>query len=292
VPIEYLNRDYQFIPNIGSHNQRRFAMIRKMLVVVAIVSAVAIANLSLSNKVFADSPPTADNSATVDITISDTGDMSIGGISLKSLGIMPLSSDALTVVQDLQDVHTVVAGEAVTVDVQGTQVVKIVWSPTSRAAVANLAARYGVQITPDVQSVIENWISTSSVDVTARFTNEPSKPLNIAISKLIQVDIADNGQLSVEKIPLAAAITQATVQMIELGGNQATACLNKGTLTTTVNGAELPTITVNPEGINVLNKALNLNLDPNATSAVLGSKLGVDLSLPGGSHSATATCGG
>jgi hypothetical protein len=267
-------------------------MIRKMLVVVAVVIAVACFNLALSNKALADSPPTAANSATIDITISDNGDLSIGGISLKNLGVMPISDQAKTLAQDLQSVHAVVAGEAVTVDVQGTQVVKVTWSPSSRLAVASLAAKYGVALNPDVQNVIENWISTSNVDVTARFTNEPSKPLNIALSQLIHVDIDSNGQLAVEKIPLAASIGPDTVRSIQLGGSEATACLNKGTLTTTVNGQELPSITVNPEGVQLLNQILNLGIDSNASAAILGSKLGVDVVLPGGQAATGATCGG
>jgi len=271
-------------------------MRKKMLALLLLASVALGINLMLSGTALADPPPSpakqnaAANKATVDITINDAGGMSVGGVNLQSLGVLPLDQQVVNVARNLRDAHLVVNNDQVTLDTQGTEVVKILWTPTSRQTVANLATAYGVALSPDLLNRIEGWISSSNIDVTARFANEASKPLDLDVSRLILVDISSNGQLAVETAPLAAGIDPTALQFIQRGGNQATACWNKGTLIAKVNGAELPTITLNPDGVNMVTKALNLPVDSGAETAVLNSRLGVDVSLPGGSHSANATC--
>lgn len=275
-------------------------MKRKMPVLVIIAITVLALYLKLSTTAYAGQPAleppiqaSTANSATVDIVLNDAGDISIGGVNLSALGVGKLDSSVTNIAKNLGSVHLMSQSAAVTLDVQGTQIAKIDWSPESRTNAASLATKYGVQLQPDVQSRLEDWLSTTTLDVTARFANEASKPLNINLSKYLILDIQPNGQLVVENIPLAAAIDTTTMQTIERGGNSATVCWNKGTLTATVNGQALPTITLNPDGIMMITNSLNL--DPSvagATPAVLGSKLGVDVSLPGGTHQAGATCGG
>lgn len=256
----------------------------------------AIAILALSQTAYAGAPTSpssqaaAPNQATVDITINDAGNVSVGGIDLSRLNVLPLNSQALIVAKDLNNVQLTVQGDSVTMNVQGTEVAKILWNSSSRQAVAALASKYGVQLNPDTQTRIEEWISSANVALTARYANEPSKPLNLSLSKYLLLDVGQNGQLSVEKSPLAVNLDPTVIQTIQRGGNQATVCWNKGTLNATVDGADLPTITLNPQGVQVLSKALNLGIENNMDS-VLGSKLGVDVSLPGGTHVTNATCG-
>lgn len=272
-------------------------MKRNLLFVAVIAVAIAIAVLSplLQKMVYAkppESPATqapAANLATVDITINDSGGLSIGGVDLRSLGVMPLDQQVVTVAKNLQTVHVAVEDNQVNVDVQKTPVAKMDWNQSSRQASANLAVRYGVQLSPQFQARLEQWISSSNVNVTARFTNEPSQVADIALSKPVLVDLGQNGQLTVETLPLAAQIDPRVVQSLMLGGNQATACWSKGKLTAAVDGAQLPTITLNPEGVEVINQALNLNIT-NIKAPLLAARFGVDLSLPGGSHVATAAC--
>jgi hypothetical protein len=62
-----------------------------------------------------------------------------------------------------------------------------------------------------------------------------------------------------------------------------------------VGGTDLPTITFNPEGVQVVNQALQLDrmLNVNVTEIkepLLASRFGVDVALPGGSHNANAAC--
>jgi hypothetical protein len=261
----------------------------KVLVVLFIVTMAAFLTFTVSNTALADSPSA--NNATVDITIHDSGGVSVGGVDLSTLGVLPLDSQVVTAARDLGDAQVTVDNSAVTVNVQNTEVAKLVWTPASRQTAVTLAQRYGVQLNPAIAGRLEEWISASNVNVTARFTNDISKPLSVNLTKPVIVDIASNGQLSVENIPLAAAITTTAVQTMQMGGSQATACWRNGTLSAKVDGQDLPTLTLNPDGVNLVTKALNLPVDSNATSEVLNATLGVDLSLPGGTHDANANCG-
>jgi len=260
----------------------------KVILTLGLVAAACFTLLGV-NTAHADSPSA--NQATVDITIHDSGEVSVGGINLSAFGVRPLDSQIANIAKNLGTAHMVIDNQNVIVDVQGTEVARLAWSPASRQTAAALAARYGVQIQPEVQARLEEWITSSNVDVTARFTNEVSRPLSVTLTKPLWVDISPSGQLTVEKMPLAAAIAPSALQTMQQGGSQATACWNKGTLVAKVDGAELPTLTLNPDGVSLVTKALNVPIDSGATSEVLGSTLGVDLALPGGSHVTSATCG-
>jgi hypothetical protein len=269
----------------------------KLLVITAIIVVLVVASLSplLLRTIYADpsqapsSQATPANEATIDITINDSGGMSIGGIDLSTLGVTPLDPQVVNMIKGLQNVHLVVEGQEVNLDVQATPVVKVNWDPESRQTSANLAVRYGVQLTPEFQSRLEEWIATGNYDATVRYANELSNIASIALSKPVIVDIGTDGRLTVETLPLEAAVTPETVQMLTLGGKQVLACWNKGQLTTAIDGAELPTVTLNPEGVQVINEALSLNITQ-LKDPLLAARFGVDLSLPGGAHVPTAVC--
>jgi len=267
-------------------------MKRRTLLVAALAVAFVGLVTVLPSLVYADSPSpaAATNSVSVDVTVSSTGNLTIGGIDLKALGVAPLDSASLEMIKNLDNAHVVVQGDAVTIDLHGTPAFKIQWNQASRQAVVDLAAKYGYAVTPQVMSRIEEWISTSSVDVTARYTNDPSKPLALKMSKMLWVDLGPNGEVAVEKGPLAFGIDPSIMPSIKQAGvGNATACWSKGSLLIKADGKNLPMITVDPKGAAYLTKALNLavdNLDP-----FFAAQLGVDVSLPGGAHQATATCG-
>lgn len=269
-------------------------MKQKLLLIVAI--ALVCAGVALPNLALADAPAPA-NQVTLEITVGDNGNLSIGGLNSAALGIgridwRQLQSQVKTSAQELKNVHLVLQGELVSIDVQGQPVMKMQWNPATRKLMTGLAQKYGVQITADMQTRLEEWISSTSLDVTARFANEASKPMAITLAKPIMVDLADNGQLTVEKMPLAIAIDRAVIQQIKMGGIQnGTLCWNKGTIQTKVDGNDLPAITLDPKGVQMVMKALNLvdlgNIQPFFTTL-----MGVDISVGGGAHKAGAICGG
>jgi hypothetical protein len=271
-------------------------MKQRLLLVVAIALALAIVGLTPATPAYADPPDApsgqaaAANQIALDITINSAGNMSIGGIDLASLGVAPLDQTALAYAGSLQDLHLSVDGSAVAVEVQGSPALEIDWGPDSRSAVASLAARYGAALNANTMDRIEEWIANSTIDVTARYANEPSETLTLSISTPIWVDIAENGQVSVETLPLAFPVEPTTLAYMRAAASQATICWNQGTLSAVLDGAALPTVTLHPEGFNKLTTALGVP-QTGYVELLASSKVGVDVALPGGSHPATSSCG-
>lgn len=262
---------------------------RKKLLLSALIAVVVLClNLALSKPAGAAGPP--ENHASVDVTINDAGQVTVGGVNLSALGLAPLDPQVANYAKNLGDVKVQVQDQTVTVNLKDTEVAKLLWDAASRERVATLLQTYGVQLQPAVQARVEEWISSSDINLTARYSNEASRPVELELSKPILVDVANNGQLAIEEGPLAAGIDTNVLQQIRQGGSQAVACWNKGTLTTSIDGAKLPTLVLNPAGVAMLSQALNLPINSYGTDAILNSRLGVDLSLPGGAHSASANC--
>ncbi|MBI5032900.1 MAG: hypothetical protein HZB51_20460 [Chloroflexi bacterium] len=234
---------------------------------------------------------TAQNQAIVDITINDAGELTIGGFSMKALGLGPIDSQATQMAKSLDNAHVVLQGDLVTVDVHGTPLLKIQWTPASRQVVAELAARYGYRLSPETLARMEEWIASSNFDITARYTNDLSKPLTLNLTKPIWVDVGPEGQLTVETIPLALTLDPIVFQTIKQSGiKNAILCWNKGTLTTKLDGDNLPPIILDPKGVRLLSQALGLRIE-NSFDQFFNYQLGVDVNLPGGTHKAGITCG-
>lgn len=250
------------------------------------------AAMALPTAVFADtpSPAAATNNAVVDVTLTDAGYMTVGGVDLKALGVAPLDAQVMQIVKTLDTARVVVAAETVTVDVHGNPAVKMQWNPASRAVLVDLAGKYGVVISPAVMNRVEEWITSSNVDVTARFTNQPSKAASISLTKPVWIDIASNGAVAVENGPLAYGIEQSVLAQIRQSGVQnALVCWNKGTLKLTADGKALPSITLDPKGAAFLAKAFNLMVSD--VTPFFDATLGADVSMGGAKHTAGANCG-
>ncbi|MBI5032901.1 MAG: hypothetical protein HZB51_20465 [Chloroflexi bacterium] len=265
-------------------------MKQRVLMIAALVFVCAV--LGLPTPVYASGPAAAPvNQITLDITVNDRGELSIGGFSMTQLGLGRLDDQARAIVKDLDTARLVVQGELVTADVHGTPLLKIQWTPTSRQTLATLASRYGVQMSPDLQTRIEEWVSSSNIDVTARYSNEASKPLVAKIPKPILVDLGPQGEITVEKVLLANPIDPGVYQTIKQSQVQnATLCWNKGTLNTQADGKDLPSITLYPDGMKFLNQALNLNIDNNSLNTLFSVQVGSDISMPSGVHPAGFAC--
>lgn len=261
-------------------------MKRKLLFIIALV--LVFAGLLLPTALYADAP-TPTNSVTVDITLNERGEMSIGGLSMTQMGVGRINEPTTALFKEFNDAHLVLQGEVVTIDVKGQPLVKMQWTPASRQVLATLATRYGVQLTSDLQTRLEEWISTSNVDITARYSNEASKPLVLNMPKPLLVDLGSNGQVTVEKMPLAYGIDQSVMQYIKMAGvSNATFCWKKGTLVPQADGKDLPSITVYPKGLQFLSQVLHLNIET-SLDPFFGSQMGVDVGM-GGQHTAGFAC--
>jgi hypothetical protein len=249
-------------------------MKRTFNLIVAVGMACVI--LALSRTAYADSPnpAAAQNTAVVEVTINAAGEVTVGGLSLKSMGAGSIDSTTVQMAKSLDSAHLVLQGDVVTLDVHGTPVVKMQWTPASRQAVTDLAAKYGYAVSPDVLARVEEWISSSNLDITARYTNDVSKPMTLNLPKPILVDVG----------------YQSVLQTIQRSGIQNTLlCWDKGTLTAKADGKDLPSLTFDPKGVQFLTQALGLDLGN--VEPAFSSKLGLDVSMPGGAHKTGATCG-
>ncbi len=113
----------------------------------------------------------------------------------------------------------------------------------------------------------------------------------VNLTKPVLVDLGPQGQVTVEKIPLAMVINPSAVQTISQGQiRNAILCWKQGTLTGQVDGKALPPVILDPNGVRLLDQAFGLNLG-DQIGPLFADQFGIDLSLPGGTHSATATCG-
>jgi hypothetical protein len=273
-------------------------MKQKFLIAVLIAFTVLCLNIALSKAANAADPQrdpiqqaAPPNRAAVDVTINDRGDISVGGIALSALGVAPLDPQVVQMVKNIGNANLSVQDETVTVTLADTEVARLLWDEASRAKAAALAASYGIQLQPEVQSRIEEWISSSDIDLTVRNSPEASRPIELSLSTPIRVDIAANGQLAVEGGALATGIDPSVLQQIRMGGSQGMVCWNEGTLTAEVDGGALPTLVLNPQGVDLLARAFNLPINNHGVEAILSARLGVDVSLPGGTHTANASCG-
>jgi len=265
-------------------------MNRKIQIVAALL--LMCVALVVSANVYAESPsPAAANTAQVDITINANGEITVGGIALKGLGVGPLfDAQTLNYIKTVNSAHLVLEGNMVNLDIQGAPAMKIEWSPASRKTAMDIAAQYGIYVTPEVMARAEEWITSSNLDVTARYTSDPSKPLALSASKMVWIDVAQNGAIAIERGQLAYGIDPSYVALIrQSGAKNTTVCVNKGTIQAKVDGKALPAITIFPKGLQVLSQTLNLGIDQNV-DPWLKALIGVDISLPGGAHSNTA-CG-
>jgi hypothetical protein len=270
---------------------------KKLLIAAVIAFVVVSLHVTMFKQAGAAGPPEgrnrqdpSENTATIDIAVNDAGNVSVGGVALSSLGVGPLDPQVINTLRTLGDLNLQAENEQVTINVDNGELGRIVWDAQNRQAAAALAARYGVMLAPAAQDRIENWISSSNIDLTARFSNEASHAADIQLATPIQLEVAPNGQLTVEGGPLATGIDMNVLRQIQMGGNQAVACWNQGTLTAMVDGVELPTVILNPSGVEKVARALNLPINEVGLNAILDARVGVDLSLPGGAHASDVSC--
>jgi len=233
------------------------------------------------------------NQIIADVTVNASGQLSIAGIDNKVIPLGQIDSQAVAIAKNLDNVHLVLQGDVVTVDVHGIPLAKMQSTQASRQVVENLAVRYGVQLSPEVQARLEQWLSSSNLDITVRYANEPSKPLKVNVAQPVLVDVGSDGRVTVENIPLdpsAVRLDPLTVQTLGQGIQNAVICWKKGTLNAKVDGKSLPPITVDPNGARVLSQVFGLGIE-NDIGPIFDSLIGLDVDLPGGKHQAGSVCG-
>jgi hypothetical protein len=232
----------------------------------------------------------ADNRINADITINSAGELNVGGINLVTLGVQPLDAQTVQLVKTINTARLLVQGNAINVDFQGKPALQMDWNANSRKVVTDLAANLGYGLKPEVMARIEEWITTSTVEATARYANEASKPVSINLTKALWVDLTNDGHVSVEQFPLDVELDAATMATIKQAGiSNSTVCWNKGNLTMRAGGKPLPGLTLLPKGVELAGRMLGPGSEK-GFEVLLNSLLGADISLGGAPHQPNATC--
>lgn len=215
---------------------------------------------------------------------------SVGGFSegqLKQMGAPQFQDEIWGMLSSFADLNLKVDGQQLNVTIDSAKLATLDWDKDSRAFLYGLVDSYGSMPLID-QTRAENWLEKAQVEITVRKSPEVSKPLVIELATLVNVDITQEGVVSVEGFDTGTSLTANVIQMIQTGNvNNAAVCWDKGQLVTAINGAVLPKITLHQEGISVVDKAFNLNVGD--ISQLFQSKLGASVVYGEGDH-ATVEC--
>ena len=167
-------------------------------------------------------------------------------------------------------------------NVESTKAICLPWDQTTRQ---NLFST----LDPNLDTIrIEEWLSIVNVSLIVNNSPRVSQSLVLRLSTLLKVDVSKEGAVSVEGFN-TGVVQPSIYDASQAGGiDNTTVCWSQGNIFTTVNGKDLPQITVYQDGIEVIDKALNLqmgDLDP-----FFKSELGASVSFGGADHKFTS-CG-
>lgn len=215
---------------------------------------------------------------------------SVGGFSegqLKQFGLPALQDGLYDMLGALSDVNLKVDGQQFSLMVDSANLAQLEWDKDSRAYVYGMVDSYGVMPLID-QTRAEDWLSKAQVEIAVRKSSEVSKPLVIELATMVNVDITQEGVVSVEGFETGTSLTPDIIQLFQTGNvDTASVCWNKGQLITAINGAALPKVTLFAEGLSVVDKAFNLNVGD--ISQIFQSSVGASLVYGEGEHT-SATC--
>jgi hypothetical protein len=164
-------------------------------------------------------------------------------------------------------------------NVEGIKAICIPWNQVDRA---NLFSAINSNF--DTQR-IEDWLSIVNIAIVVDNTARVSNPLVVNLATLLKVDVSKEGGVSVEGYYTGIVQPQIYDASQQVGINTATICWSKGNIYTTVNGKSLPQIVIYQPGVDVIDKALNLQIGN--TDPFFASQLGASVSFNGVVHEIT-----
>lgn len=239
---------------------------RFIKVLLAIVVVIGFTLVGNQPAVIAEVPQQAEstNHVFIDVTYDPgTKSYSMGGFSaqeLQQMGAPALTDSVWMYLSALDGVVIRFDGRSLSIDANDTQLGVIDWDPASRQLVYDLIGAYTTIGITDVGR-IETWIDTADFEIALRNSKELSEPLEIALATLIQVSIAEQGELMVEGFPTGAALTPETLELLKNGEiSTAKICWDKGVLTLDVNETTLPQVTLYEDGLSEISRSFGINL--------------------------------
>jgi len=200
----------------------------------------------------------------IDITYDPgTKTYSMGGFSaeeLRQVGAPEFPDEVWQVLGLLDNVTVKIQDDVISAFTDDQQLLSIAWDVASRDILYSLLNAYIELGDVDLERA-EAWLDKADIEITLRNSKELSDPLQIALSTLVQVQVADNGELSVEGFPTNMSLTPETLDLVKAANiENLKLCWNKGVIDLEVNGQTLPQTTLYLGGLSVIDKAFGLNL--------------------------------
>jgi len=265
-----------------------------ILIFAALLAITAYAGVSTFSNAVATvaAQETPGNTLHIDATFNpDTKAYSLGGFSqaqLAQMGLGELPPEVWGLLGSFQQLSLKISGETVELFADDAKLASVNWDKDSRKWLYSLIDGVS-QAAPLDQQRAELWLEKADIQVTFRKSAEISQPLVLDFATLVNVDIDKAGVVSVEGFPTGQALPAEAAQLFESANiDNVTVCWSKGELNNTVNGAEIPKITLFEEGLSVVDKAFGLNLGD--LGQLFQSQLGANIAY-GGSMHPEGSCG-
>lgn len=250
-------------------------------IIIALILVLGISLMQHNRSAVADIPAQEGpvNRIFIDVTYDpNTETYSLGGFSsdeLKQFGAPEFQPEIWQVLSALDSVTLKLAGEELNLVTDEAQVATVAWDANSRELLYGMLNAYLALGEVDMERA-EAWLDKADLEVNVRESKELSDPLLIELATLLQVNIAESGELAVEGYPTGYGIPAEIMDMIKAAEiNNVKLCWNKGVIDADINGTAMPEITLYQEGVNVIDKAFGLNLGD--LSPVFDSSFGAGL---------------
>lgn len=253
----------------------------KVLLAIILVFGVAMAQQPPAATAELASQEVPTNLVHIDITYDPgTKTYSLGGFSaeeLRQAGAPQFTDEVWQVLSLLDAVTLKLQDDKISVLTDNEQLLTIAWDAASREILYSMLNAY-IQLGDVDITRAEDWLAKADIEVTLRKSKELSEPLQIALSTLVQVQVAKNGELKVEGFPTNMSLTPETLAIINAAKiENLKLCWNKGVIDLQVNGKNLPQATLFQGGLSVIDKAFGLKLGE--LTPIFGSSFGAGLTI-------------
>lgn len=200
----------------------------------------------------------------IDITYDPgTKSYSLGGFSaeeLRQVGAPQFQDEIWQLLSMLDNVTLKIQGDTINVLTNDQQLLSLAWDAASREILYSLLDAT-IELGDIDMARAEDWLDNADIEITLRQSKELSQPLKISLGTLVQVQVAKNGELSVEGFPTGYSLTPEMVELVNAANiENLKLCWNKGVIDLQVNGQTLPQATLYQGGLSVIDKAFGLNL--------------------------------
>lgn len=215
----------------------------------------------------------------IDITFDPgTKTYSMGGFSaeeLRQVGAPQFPDEIWQMLGMLDSVNLKIQDDMINIFTDDQPLFSLAWDGASREILYSLLNAYMELGDVDIERA-EAWLDKADIVISLRQSKELSQPLQISLATLLQVQVADNGELRVEGFPTGMSLTPETLDLVNAAGvENLKLCWNKGVIDLEVNGQALPQATLYQGGLSVIDKALGLGLGD--LTPIFGSSFGAGL---------------